>query len=91
LPLPVRQHPVYDGETFIGRVDFAYPAARVVIEADSWQHHFGRKPWQGDGRKTTDLSSLGWIVLRFTWWDLRERRAWVVTRIRQALGGQLLT
>jgi very-short-patch-repair endonuclease len=89
MRLPERQHPVFiDGE-FVGRVDFAYPSARVAIEADSWRHHFGREPWQNDSHRTTDLSAFGWAVLRFTYADLRDRPAWVIQRIRDSLGGQL--
>jgi very-short-patch-repair endonuclease len=89
LPVPTRQHPVYDGDRYITRVDFAYPHASVLIEADSWKHHFGHQPWQRDSNNNNDLGALGWRVLRFTHQDMCKRPEWVVAHIRDALAKPL--
>lgn len=89
LPLPQRQVEIRDGGRFIARVDFAYPTQKVVIEADGWLYHSGRKPSHRDGSKGNDLGLLGWIVLRFTTEDLRDRPDEVIEMVREALGGQL--
>lgn len=89
LPLPTRQVEIFDGDRFIARVDFAYPVQKVVIEADGWLYHFGRKPSNRDGSKGNDLWLLGWIVLRFTTEDLRDRPDEVIEMVREALGGRL--
>ena len=46
LPAPVRQHEIFDGSDFVARVDFAYPHAKVAIEADGYRFHF-RPPGLG--------------------------------------------
>lgn len=89
LPLPQRQVVIRDGDRFIARVDFAYPTQKVVIEADGWLYHSGRRASHRDGSKGNDLGLLGWIVLRFTTEDLRDRPDEVVEMVREALGGRL--
>ena len=42
LPEPVPQYEVWPGGAFIGRVDLAYPEARIAIEYDSDEFHTGR-------------------------------------------------
>lgn len=89
LPLPERQLVVTDADRIVGRIDFAYPNARVAIETDSWRFHSGRQAWQADAAKGNDLLALGWKVLRFTYQDLKQRPAWVIDCIRRALGQTL--
>ena len=89
LPLPERQVEIRDGDRFIGRVDFAYPDAKVLIEADGYLWHFGREDWQRDGTKGNHLGLQGWLILRFTTEDLKERPDEVIEMVRTALGGRL--
>ncbi|MFN2526666.1 MAG: DUF559 domain-containing protein [Actinomycetota bacterium] len=72
LPEPRRQLWIRDGKRSVGRVDFAYPEAKLVIEIDSLEHHFGREAMQRDRRRDNELKRLGWTVLRFTAADLDE-------------------
>lgn len=85
LPLPVQQHPVFAGAQLVARVDFAYPNQRVIIEADGYRYHSSRRAWQHDAHRHTELSLLGWRVLRFTWEDLKLRPGWVRARVAAAL------
>jgi len=48
LPEPVRQYEIFDGPHFVARVDFAYPAHKLVIEADGYRYHTGRRAWEHD-------------------------------------------
>lgn len=90
IPLPERQFRIRDRDGRpIACVDFAWPDAKVVIEADGWLYHSGRKASNRDGWKRNDLRLLGMTVLQFTTDDLRERPAEVVMRVRKALGGSL--
>ena len=89
LPLPRRQVEIFDGGRFIGRVDFAYPEAKILIEADGYLFHSGRKAWQRDGRKGNVYGLQGWLILRFTTEDLKERPNEVIETVRAALGGRL--
>ena len=90
LPLPTRQYTIFDGERPVGRVDFAYPWAKVVIEADSYQFHSGRQAWEHDLARRNDLTALGWLVLHVTYWQMKHDIDGVVNRIRNALSPSMV-
>jgi hypothetical protein len=66
IPEGVRQLDV-GGETWVGRVDVAYPAQRVLIELDSRRHWERLLEAQADHARDNELMAAGWRVLRFTW------------------------
>jgi hypothetical protein len=66
-------------------VDFAWPAERVIVETDGWAAHGHRAAFERDHQRDADLAAAGWLVLRFTWRQVRNRPTWVVTRVAQAL------
>ena len=73
LPEPVRQHPL---RLKAGRriwFDFAYPARRMAIEADSRLWHSTPKAQRADAERDRAAAALGWTVVRITWLDLEER------------------
>lgn len=84
LPEPIRQHEV-GGEHWVGRVDFAYPDARLLIEIDSAIHHSTKLDSDADRRRDGELADAGYRVLRITddqvWFRSRE----AVAIVRQAL------
>jgi very-short-patch-repair endonuclease len=61
-----------EGTRFIGRFDFAYPEAMLIIEVDGYRWHGGNQAWHRDKRRDNDLNRLGWTVLRFTAEDLKH-------------------
>jgi very-short-patch-repair endonuclease len=85
LPEPVRQLDVGDDEAWIGRVDVAYPPARLLIELDSRRHHSSKLDVEADAARDRRLTRTGWRVVRFTWTDLVERPGWVVSELRRLL------
>ena len=86
LPLPQRQVRIFDGGHFIGRVDLAYPHARLVLEAQSYTHHASRASWTKDINRRRDLHLLGWRVIEVTWHDVTEGRKDFVEKLRRLLG-----
>ncbi|MGZ8734612.1 MAG: type IV toxin-antitoxin system AbiEi family antitoxin domain-containing protein [Acidimicrobiia bacterium] len=60
LPEPVIQHEIQHGGVFIGRVDAAYPEARIAIEYDSYDFHGGRLALVKDSERRTKLLAAGW-------------------------------
>jgi len=56
---------VHKGRT-LGRYDFAFPAARLVVECDSRQHHERVAAFQSDRRRDRKLSAIGWRCFRVT-------------------------
>lgn len=84
LPTVVPQHPVRtpDGH-LLARLDLAWPAARIGIEADGKEPHSGLRPVFTDRWRTNAL--VGWQLLRFTWYDVLRRPAYVVATVRAHL------
>ena len=87
LPAPVSQFEVRgpDGR-LLGRVDFAWPAHRLVVETDGYASHADRSRYRADRRRTNALVLEGWRVLRFSWEDVVHDPAGVVAAVRAALG-----
>jgi very-short-patch-repair endonuclease len=52
---------------FVARVDLAWPAARLLVEADGRRWHDPADARQADRRRSNALVGRGWRVLRFTW------------------------
>ncbi|MGI9023758.1 MAG: DUF559 domain-containing protein [Acidimicrobiales bacterium] len=84
LPDPVRQHNV-GGDRWVGRVDFAYPEARLLIEVDSAVYHTTKLDREADRRRDAALADAGYRVVRITddqvWFRPRE----AVATVRSAL------
>jgi very-short-patch-repair endonuclease len=80
LPEPVHQYEVAGM-----RLDAAYPDIRLGIEADSRIWHGGRLDVQRNTDKANRLLSHGWRILRFTWFDVTRRAAYVVGTVRRQL------
>lgn len=83
--LPEFQYDVVDGGRFVARVDFAYVDLRVAIEFDGLSAHGTAAALQSDLRRQNALVAAGWIVLRFTWWDVVHRADAVAAEIRGVL------
>ena len=72
-------------------VDFAWHAQRGIVETDGWAAHAHRAAFERDHQRDADLAAAGWLVLRFTWRQLRDRPTWVVSRVAQALAQRRAT
>lgn len=75
-----------DGNRLLARVDFAYPVARLAIEADGYRYHSGEGAWRRDLARRNALAAQGWRVVHMTWDALEGRAAEVLSEIRRALG-----
>jgi very-short-patch-repair endonuclease len=73
LPPAVRQHPIVHEGRFVARVDFAWPAYRVAVEAQSRTHHSDKTSFQRDLARMNALTQALWTVLYITWDDGRRR------------------
>ena len=71
----------------VARVDYAYPEARLAIEADGYRWHSGRVRWEQDRARLNELTLLGWRIIHVTWSELIRNPEAVVARIRTALTG----
>ena len=84
LPEPARQFHL-GGHVPVGRVDFAYREAGLVIEADSRRHHSTWLDVEADRRRDALLLADGWHVMRVTWEQLLRHSGDVVAAVRGAL------
>ena len=66
-------------------VDFFWPARGLVVEVDGRESHDTRRGFQDDRDRDSLLTSSGYRVMRFTWWDVLRRPAVVAHRVRAAL------
>lgn len=85
LPEPVLQHRIRDRGRTVAVVDFAYPDAKLAIEADGYRWHSGRVRWENDRARLNRLTLLGWRVIHVTWHDLVRRPEHVAASVRNAL------
>lgn len=84
LPLPERQLVIGGQDAPVGRVDFLYRRAGLVIEADSRTFH----SWldaENDRRRDALLMAAGYRVLRVTWRALREEPEIFLAAVRAIL------
>jgi hypothetical protein len=82
LPRPVRQVDLGDSDQWIGRVDFVWRAARLVVEVDGAEAHDGYLDRQRDAERDARLTASGWTVLRFRWADVVGSPAEVAATLR---------
>ena len=85
LPEPVREYDAPWDRGAPGRVDFAFPWARVIIEVDSRRWHTRERDFEVDRRRDRAAQLAGWQVYRFTWQDLKEDPEGVIRTITAAL------
>ena len=85
LAEPVRQHRVWIGGHCIGRVDAAYPEARIAIEYDSDEFHSGRAATSRDRARRHELIAASWLPIDVGPDDLRSGGASACSAISQAL------
>jgi G:T-mismatch repair DNA endonuclease (very short patch repair protein) len=83
LPRPVAQFRVMDGDRFVGRVDFAWPDRKVIVEYDGlWHAEDGQ--FAKDRRRLNKLRAAGWTVVFVTAADLRRPEE-LIAQIEAAL------
>lgn len=80
------QYVIFDhGGVFVARVDFCWPASRLVVEVDGFAFHSDHAAYRRDRERMNQLEQLGWCVLRFTWEDVMSRPAHVTGLVRGCL------
>ena len=86
LPTALTQYRVRGADgRLLGRVDFAWPEHRLVVETDGFAFHADRRSSRDDRRRTNALVLAGWRVLRFSWEDVVHEPDHVVQVVRKAL------
>ena len=78
LPMPLTQQRVGPY-----RVDFLWPAHKLIVETDGWAGHGHRAAFESDRARDADLQSQGFRILRFTRRQVLHETLLVVVRIAQ--------
>lgn len=66
--------------------DLANPELGIAVEAESWAHHGEkREDFVNDIVRYNALTNAGWMVLRFTWEQVRFNPRYVRTTLRAAM------
>lgn len=82
-PTPQRRIVMRSGREAV-RPDFDF-GDRVVVELDSEKFHTDRDTFRHDRRRQNELVQSGYVVLRFTWWDVFAAPEYVAATIATAL------
>jgi predicted transcriptional regulator of viral defense system len=88
LPEPRQQLGLPWRDTRDGRVDMAYPEARLIIELDGRRWHSRTETWEMDHKRDRAAQLAGWKVFRFTWSQLEETPGDFIASVAQALAEQ---
>jgi very-short-patch-repair endonuclease len=59
-----------DARGMIGRVDFVFDDARLIVELDGRRFHEPRAVASEDLQRDLRLTAMGWRVVRLDWWQL---------------------
>jgi hypothetical protein len=86
LPLPDRQHRVFENRRILTRLDFAYPDDLLAVPADSFRWHANRRGWDNDIRIRNALLRIGWKIRPTTWTELKREPVRFTSDISFLLG-----
>ncbi len=79
------QYPVLLGTGTTVHLDVAFPEVYLDVESDGYAKHGGREPWERDHERDVELTSLGWLVMRFTWRQITFRPDKVLAEVTKQL------
>ena len=65
--------------------DFLWRAQRVIVETDGRRYHRGTVAMEADLRREMALTEAGYVVLRFTYWEVLSEPKSVTDTVRTAL------
>jgi very-short-patch-repair endonuclease len=65
--------------------DFLWPAERVIVETDGWDGHRHELAFHRDRRRDAWLLAHGYVVIRFTWPQIRDAPLTVVAHLAAVL------
>jgi very-short-patch-repair endonuclease len=67
------------------QVDAIWPDERVIVEVDGFVVHSSRTAFERDRRRDAHFAAAGFVVIRFTWHQLRHRPMAVAARLAATL------
>lgn len=86
LPEPLVTQPVHDERgNYVSTPDLQYKEQRIAMEYEGEHHRTDPVQWGRDIERDDRLRALGWIVLRFSKYQLRQGWAASERKLRSAL------
>ena len=89
FPAFLRDHhlpePVQNADVLGHEVDALWPAAKLVVELDSWEHHGHRAAFERDRARDPRLLIAGYRTVRVTHWRLDREADRLAAEIRELL------
>ncbi|XVX20811.1 type IV toxin-antitoxin system AbiEi family antitoxin domain-containing protein [Actinomycetota bacterium] len=86
LPADLKPQVRIDDEAgFVGRVDLADKTLLLVVEGESFEFHSEAEQLDRDCKRYTRLGLAGWLVLRFTWWQVMFEGEWVRAMVAKGI------
>lgn len=79
------QHPVRVSPERVLHPDLADPELMIAIEAESFEWHGRKAALTRDCRRYNALSNAGWLVIRFSWYQVMFQPAYVQQVLREAV------
>jgi very-short-patch-repair endonuclease len=84
IPQGIRQKNA-GGDAWIGRVDVAHPAHKLLVELDSRRWHNTSTAFESDRERSNALVAAGWRVVRITWRMIHDDPEGVARLLRSLL------
>ncbi len=85
----LRKHGIvgWTQQVWIGgrRMDFVWPAERIVVSLHGWAFHKSHSRWETDQETTSALASQGWVPLIYTWKRLEFRPEGILRELSHTL------
>jgi very-short-patch-repair endonuclease len=79
---PVEFHPLIGGY----EIDFRVIGSNILLECDGWETHgLNKRVFDRDRTRDSELTALGWIVVRFSYHGITRRAAKEADRIRRVI------
>ena len=77
------QSKLINGSVRVG--DTIFNKIRLVLEVDGFAFHSDHDRFQDDRSRQNDFVGMGWAVLRFTWWQLKNEPDEVIRQVRKTI------
>lgn len=88
IPRPRLGAPVPGWTAGSGRVDAIFEREKVIVEFDGRRWHSRRKDAERDRARDHAAARAGYVVLRFTWWDVINDPEGVCAIVRDVLANR---
>jgi hypothetical protein len=85
FPMPEREVDLGDADGWIGRVEFVYWRAKLLVEVDGRLHHSAMVDQQRDRDRGNKLTAAGWRILYVDYEMLTQRLPYTRELLRDAL------